>query len=149
MLTRVQFEAAVLSRTILYFPCLELNTHVPHYFICINNHPVDIVNLSCCTSQFDTVKQLIERRKFPNETLVYLPESDSSNPFTKDTFVNCNEYFPFSLDELWQMYIERKLSIENNLLPIDSFEQILIGFNKSPVIEEEFKDALPSIDDFC
>jgi hypothetical protein len=148
MLTRVQFEAELVSRKILYFPCVDLNTHVPHYFICVCNHPVDIVNLSCCTSQFDTVKQLIERRKFPNETLIYMQKSDVSNPFSKDTYVNCNEYFPFSIDELWTLYSSGQLTIIKDLLPIDSFEQILIGFNKSPIIEEEFKDSLPKIDDF-
>jgi hypothetical protein len=77
-----------------------------------------------------------------------MQKSDVSNPFSKDTYVNCNEYFPFSIDELWTLYSSGQLTIIKDLLPIDSFEQILIGFNKSPIIEEEFKDSLPKIDDF-
>jgi hypothetical protein len=144
---RVQFEAALLSRKVLYFACSELNTEEPHYFICLCSHPVNTVNLSCCTSQFATVKRLIERNKFPSETLVYIPKTDTDNPFKKDTYINCNEWFPYSIDELWSMYYNVVLTIIPDLLPLHSFEQILIGLLASPQIEDELKESLPDIDD--
>jgi hypothetical protein len=147
MLNKSEFEAELICRKIFYFSCPELNTPVPHYFICICNHPIDIVNLSCCTSQFDTVRRLIERGRFPSETLIYIPATDADNPFHKDTYVNCNEYFPYTIEELWILYYSNQLQIIPQLLPIHSFEQILIGFNASPQIEDEIKDALPSMDD--
>ncbi len=108
--------------------------------------PDKIINLSCCTSQFDTVKRLIERNRFPRETLVYISKDDPENPFRKDTYINCNEYFQYSLEEFWGLYFNNKLKIIGSL-PLDSFEQILIGFVKSEVIEQEYKEALPGIDD--
>jgi len=144
-LTKLEFEAEIKSRKIFYFPCEELKTPIPHYFICICIYPIGTANLSCCTSQFDTVKRLIERRRFPNETLVYIPDSDSDNPFHRDTYINCNEYFPFLIEELWDMYQHGILEIRSEL-PLHSFEQILIGFNTSPMIEDELKDSLPDLD---
>lgn len=143
-LNKIEFTAELVYRKILKFPCPELNTDIPHYFICVCNHPIDIVNLSCCTSQFDTVKKLIERNRLPSETLVYISEKESDNPFSKETFVNCNEYFPYTIDELWDLYESGELEIIPSLLPIHSFEQILIGFNISPQIEEEIKESLPN-----
>ena len=147
LLNKSQFEAELVSRKVFYFPCPELNTTVSHYFICICNHPINIVNLSCCTSQFDTVRRLIERHRFPPETLVYIPGSDPQNPFTKDTFVNCNEYFLYTILELWIMYTNKILQISQKLIPLDSFAQILNGFHTSPQIEEDMKEMLPSIED--
>ena len=93
------------------------------------------------------MKRLIERNRFPHETLVYISDSDTDNPFKKDTYINCNEWFPYNFDELWDMYCIGVLRIEPGLLPLHSFEQILIGLNASPRIEDELKDSLPNIDD--
>jgi hypothetical protein len=146
-LSKRDFEAEIKSAKILYFPCEELNTPIPHYFVCVCIHPPGTVNLSCCTSQFETVKRLIERGKYPNETLVYIPEHDTENPFNKKTYINCNEYFPYLIDELWDLYQNQSLEIFPEL-PLDSFEQIIIGFQKSPIIEEELKENLPDVNDF-
>lgn len=44
-----------------------------------------------------------------------------------------------------EMYDEGALSIKQKL-PLHSFEQILIGFNSSSIIENELKEYLPEID---
>ena len=146
MLSRAEFEKQITSRKIFYFTSDALQTKVPHYFICIMVQPDKIINLSCCTSQFESVKRLIEKNRFPHETLVYIPQADPENPFRKDTYVNCNEYFQYSIDEFWELYYYTDFQIIGDL-PLHSFEQILIGFMKSDVIEQEYKDLLPNIDD--
>jgi hypothetical protein len=148
-LTRAEFETEITSRKILYFSCDVLNTREPHYFICICIHPFGEINFSCCTSQFETVKRLIERHRYPPSTLVYISPADTDNPFDRDTYVNCNEYFTYDIEELWQMYTNGEIiRMFDNPLPLHSFEQIVIGFRDSEMIEEDFKDALPGIDDF-
>lgn len=107
-LLKNEFEEILTSRQILYFSCPELNTPEPHYFICICRQPEDIIILSCCTSRFETVEKLIERDRFPNETLVYIPSSDLENLFTKNTYVNCNEYFPYTIEELWKCMMKER-----------------------------------------
>ena len=141
-LTRVQFEAEIRTGKVFYFSCPELNTNIPHYFVCVVRQPDDIIVLSCCTSQFETVKRLIEMRRFPYETLIFMSAGDPQNPFIYDTYINCNEYFPYSVQEFWEMYQDGEIQIIGEI-PDDSIEQILIGFRSSPVIEQELKLLLP------
>jgi hypothetical protein len=145
-MTRVEFELCLRSGRIFYFGCAELNSSYPHFFICIFVDPSHIVHMSCCTSQFETVQRLIERRRYPEAKLIYISDADADNPFDKPTYINCNEYFQFSIDELWEWYLADDLTVIKELLPLHSFEQILLGFQASNVIEEEIKDQLPSLD---
>lgn len=116
-LNRIQFEAEITPGRVLYFLCTELGTLQPHFFICIIRQPDDILVLSCGTSQFETVKRLIENNRLPNETLVYIPATDGTNPFYLDTYINCNEYFPYHIDELWDLYRTGDLTIRGELAP--------------------------------
>jgi hypothetical protein len=141
-----QFEADIKPQAILYFPEPVLNTTEPHYFICIAKTEEGEIITSCCTSQFNTVRNLIEKWGYPPSTLVYIPNSDSDNPFKKDTYINCNEFFGYKLSELWDLYLHNQLSFHGEL-PLYSFEQILIGMRESDQIVEEIKDCLPNIDD--
>jgi hypothetical protein len=145
-LSRPQFEAIVKPKRILRFAIPELNIPIPHYFICVGQLPEGKFALSCCTSQFNTVRQLIERNRFPESTLVWIRATDADNPFHLDTYVNCNEYFGYEIDELWNMYSWQRLTVHDEL-PLHSFEQILIGLKDSDQIVEELKENLPSIDD--
>lgn len=145
-LSRPQFEALVKPRRILRFSVPRLNLGL-HFFVCVGQFPNGEFVFSCCTSQFNTVEQLIQRNRFPESTLVWMRATDTGNPFRLDTYVNCNEYFAYYMDALWDMYFWNQLT-EHEELPLHSFEQILIGFRDSDQIEEELKDNLPSIDDF-
>ncbi len=145
-LSRPQFEALVKPRRILRFAIPELNIGL-HFFVCVGQSPDGRWLFSCCTSQFDTVRKLIEKNRFPESTLVWMEAIDPDNPFHMDTYVNCNEYFGYQMDELWTMYGWGQLT-KHDELPLHSFEQILIGFRDSNQIEEELKDNLPDIDDF-
>ena len=148
ILSPEQFSANIKPRSIIYFSDRSaLNTSNPHYFICIGSNSDGELIFSCCTSQFNTVSLLIERKRFSNTTLVFISKDDDENPFTLDTYVNCNEYFPYLLSELWDMYNRGKLTLHGEL-PLDSFDQILTGFRNSTQIEQDLKETLPTIDDF-
>lgn len=143
-----QFTSAIKPRAILYFSDqIALKTPNPHYFICVGSNYDNELIFSCCTSQFNSVLTLIERKRFPSSTLVYISKDDNENPFTKNTYVNCNEYFPYFLSELWQLYVRGILSFHGEL-PLNSFGQILTRFMDSTQIEQELKEGLPTIDDF-
>jgi hypothetical protein len=143
-----QFAASIKARAILRFPDnLSLGTSAPHFFICICENPDNGMAFSCCTSQVNTVNALIAKHGWPESTFVYIPETDAENPFNKDTYINCNEYFTYFLPELWQWYLHGNLTLHGEL-PLQSFEQILNGFQESDQIEEVLKEKLPSIDDF-
>jgi hypothetical protein len=88
------------------------------------------------------MQALVDRKRFPHETIVFMAASDNQNPFKKDTFVNCNEYISYAIEELWDMYRNKELTIEGDV-PHDSYHQLIIGFHTSRVIEREIKDQLP------
>src|SRR4051794_22325400 len=109
-LARSDFNFILVPGQILRFACKELRTDIPHYFICVCRDLNGNLILSCCTSQFGTLTKLIQKGKYPNETLVLIPGSDQSNPFTQDTYENCNKYFRFTISELWDLYLKGALT---------------------------------------
>jgi hypothetical protein len=141
-----QFAKEIVPGKVLYFSCEDLGTFEPHFFVCIVRQPDDIYILSCATSKLETMRRLVERKRFPNETIVYIPSADETNPFSLDTYINCNEYFPFAINELWDLYTQGELTIRGNIA-FESLHQIIIGFHSSPVVELELKDLLPDPDD--
>ncbi|MDZ4794563.1 MAG: hypothetical protein SGI83_09820 [Bacteroidota bacterium] len=142
-LSKEQFEAILTHRSIFYFVYPPLNTPDPHYFVCVGQLPSGEYAFSCCTSQFNTVRKFVEIRRLPNTTLVFMPPA-VDNPFDRDTYVNCNEYFGFHKADLWEMYNLGSLT-EHGEFPLESYEQIVIGFKDSTIIDEELKDNLPEV----
>ncbi|KIC92579.1 hypothetical protein [Flavihumibacter sp. ZG627] len=141
LINRAQFLEAIVAKAIFRFATPELNTITPHFFICIVVQPDDIVVLSCCTSQYQTVKRIIAKNRFPASTQVLIDPSDPANPFNRETYINCNEYFPFGIDELMDLY-DKSLIEYWGALPEHSFHEIIQGFLDSPQIEEELKELL-------
>lgn len=65
--------------------------------------------------------------------------------FQKETYVDCNSYFSYTLNELGQLYEANELDYKGELTDGD-FEQIIIGLNDSPLIVEDIKEKLPNFD---
>ena len=136
------FLSSISDKKVYYFSSNKINTDVPHYYICLKRSNDDILIMSCCTSQFDTVKKFIESRSLPLETIVWFSHTDTSNPFPKDTYVNCNETKVFTIEEFRSMYNSDSVSFSGEISD-NHFHQILTGLHSSPLIEEETKELLP------
>ncbi len=139
------FISAIEDQKIYYFSSSKLNVTDPHYFICIKRTVNDILILSCCTSQFETVQNYVTTKKLPYETLVWInpDSSDLNNPFTKDTYINCNQFFTYTVEEFRNMYDSEQVSY-SGILSDNHYVQILTGIHSSPLIDEETKEIIPS-----
>lgn len=138
------FANGITEKGIYLFSSIHLNTTIPHYFICIVRTDGDLLYMTCCTSKFDTVSRFVETRGLPFETLVFIKpnNNDTENPFSKDTYVNCNNVFSYTVDELTEMYINGGISYEGKISDVH-YEQLLIGINESPLVDEEIKEFIP------
>ena len=129
------------EKKIYYFSSNKINSKEPHFFICLKRDD-NLLLMSCCTSQEEKLKKHIEKRGLPFETLVYVAHS-TSNVFIKDTFINCNTCFEYTIDSFRDMYesnsIEYKGEINDN-----HYFQILNGIKKSPVVENDIKNKIPN-----
>lgn len=136
------FSNGIAEKKVYYFSTSLISTDIPHYFICIRRTNDEALILACCTSQFETVKKFIESRNLPYETLVHITPTDTSNPFDKDTYVNCNDCYPSSVSDFITKYRSDSIRFSGEISDAH-FEQILIGLHKSPLIDEEIKQNLP------
>ncbi len=132
-------------QNIYYFINPKIKSNEPHYHICIAIQD-DIIYFVCCTTKFKTIKRFIIINGHPYSTLVTLRSHSSNiNELTEETHVNCNECFYFSKDELYKIKQKIDLRCRGKISNID-FQQISIGVNDSPLIEEYIKDLFPIIE---
>jgi len=135
------FINSIAPRKIYYFKSDRLNTEVTHYFICLSRGDDQMVILVCSTSQFEKRKTFIESRNLPHSTLVWI-EPTKENGFRVDSFVDCNSYFDYTIDELKNIYESNGLEYKGELSK-SKFQEILIGLHDSPLIEDYIKDLIP------
>jgi hypothetical protein len=63
----------------------KLNIDIPHHFICVKRTENDILVLACCTAQFNTIS------------------NNNDHPFKKETYINCNDCFIYTVREFESM----------------------------------------------
>ena len=145
--TSADFVANIKDKEVYYFSSTMLNNDEPHYFICMKRTANDILILTVGTKQFDTIRRYIENRSLPMTTLVSIPDKldDFESPFKKETHVNCNNYFDYTVDEFKIMFDNNDIK-EKGTLPDEYYEKILIGMHDSTVITPEKKLELPKLD---
>ena len=135
------FLKSIEQRKVYLFSTKQIRTDQPHYFICLKKSDNNFIIMSCCTSQFDTINKLIQLKKYNPETFVWISPKDVENPFTKDTYVNCNNAFVFSLDELKQKY-ESGSFVNKGAVSEVVYEQIILGTKSSKQVSMEIKIEL-------
>jgi hypothetical protein len=135
------FSESIQPKKVYYFESSKLGTNIPHYFICLSRSSDEMLVLVCCTTQFEKRSRYIESRGLPLSTLVWI-KPDSENGLRQDSYVDCNGYFDYSIEELKQLYEDDMLDYKGEISD-SHFEQILIGIKASPVVEEFIKDLLP------
>ncbi len=138
------FVQGISERKIYYFSSDQINSLEKHHFVCIKRTEEDILILSCCTSQFETVKRFVESRSLPYETLVYIPPNGEDTPFVLQTFINCNQYFTYTIDEFVSMYESGSIS-HSGIIPEGIYSQIMVGVQRSPLIDNETKAIIATV----
>jgi hypothetical protein len=127
-------------KKVYYFSSPKLSTSVPHYFICVLKGSSNTVILVCCTSdREDKRKKRIEKLGL-HTTLIWI-KPDNSNGLTKDTFVDCNSFFEYSIDDFKTMYENDLLEYKGEISETH-YEQIINGLLDSPTIPTEIKELL-------
>lgn len=139
------FRESIGPQKIYFFSSRKISSDSPHYFICLKRTDNDVLILSCCTSQFETNLRIIRRNAWQEETLVWIKPGEGENPFTVDTYVNCNDTFLYTVDEFIAMYEAERLDYVGEVSD-NHYRQILYGIQKSKKVEQEIKDMLPDPD---
>jgi len=139
------FINGIKEKKLYYFSSTKIDTDIPHHYVCIKKTDNDVLILTLCTSQFDTVKRFVETRNLPYETLVYITP-DGENELTVDTYVNCNEIHEYTIDEFRVLYESNIVGFTGEIAD-SHYQQILIGLHKSTLIDEDIKELLPNAED--
>lgn len=139
------FISAISEKKVYYFSSTKLNTNVPHHYVCIKRSDDDILILTVCTSKLNTIQKFVDSRGLPYETLVWISPADKENPFTTDTYVNCNESFTYTVEEFKNRYDDESISHSGEISEAH-YVQILTGLHSSPLIDGETKEAIPKPD---
>lgn len=96
----------------------------------------------CCTSdKNDKRKRRIEILGL-HSTLVWI-KPDDNNGFTKDTFVDCNSVFEYSVRDFKTMYEQELLEYKGEVAD-SHYEQVINGLLESPNITDDIKELIRS-----
>jgi hypothetical protein len=136
------FKKGIAEKKVYYFSSSKLNVQAPHYYICIKRTDDDILIATVCTSQFETVKNMVERQKLPMETLVRIKPEPGVNPFDKDTYIYCNNTFTFTIEEFEGMYEDNRITLSGEISDLH-YNDILVGLHASPLIARDIKASIP------
>lgn len=126
------------EKSILYFSRNYKDNPEPHYYILMKKEH-SLLLFSCCTSQFETNFNFIQRRNLPHETLVYIKDDAAENPFKKDTYVNCNRPELLTFIEFEAIYKKGEVK-HKGVLSDEYYDKIVKGILSSPMVETEKKD---------
>jgi hypothetical protein len=134
------FLDGIEEKKVYYFSSKKLNTSVPHYFVCVLKNNQEMLILVCCTSdKNDKQKRRIEILGL-HKTLVWINPTPE-NGFSKDTFVNCNSIFEYTIEDFRILYEQNSLEFKGIISDSD-YEQIINGLFESPTITEEIKSLI-------
>ena len=131
------FKTQLEGKSIFLFSSSQINSPDPHFFICLGEKGGRVLTFVCCTTQFEKRKRFIEQKGLPHQTLVWI-KPDAENQLSKDTYIDCNKSFDFTLEELNMKYQKGEIRFIGQIIDTQ-FEQILLGIDASPLIEGEVK----------
>jgi hypothetical protein len=136
------FSQTITERDVYYFSTEKINTDDPHYFICIKKSDTDVLIFSCGTTQWEKRLNYIQKKGLSTNTLVYIDPAKAGADFKKETYIDCNKYIPFTVDEFDKHCRDKGIEYKG-VLDEDYYEQILIGLHSSTEIEDAIKEILP------
>ena len=136
----VKIISTINPGSVYYFRDEAITSESPHYFVVRNKDTVNgpIVALLCASSQIE------KRQKWysscPPETLVVVGPAQYRD-FTKQTIINCNEVYKFTIAQLVTKLNGGILRLKAEM-SISIVENLRWGILVSPVIERETKELL-------
>ena len=116
------------------------NTREPHYHIVMGKSDNELVLFSCCTKKLETILKHIKHADLPPSTVVEI-RPDNNNKLPKNTYINCNNLIPYTIDELYDLSEKGHLKYHSNI-PDEKIKEIMTGINDSPNVVGEFKDII-------
>lgn len=134
------FIRGIIPKKIYKFSSNQINTTIPHFFVCVVCIDSDIILVCCTSDKNDKNKRLIEMRDL-YQTLVYIKPNEDENGLNKDTWINCNKYFNYSFSEFSKMYESNQISIVGEVNDAE-FEQIRLALLASPDVDGKLKSNL-------
>ena len=147
-LSGIYFDSAE-SRDIFYFKNHQISSVEPHYHVCVAKRDGGIIILTICTSQEKTIKNYVKYNDSVDEsTIVWIKEGESADhPFTKETFINCNNIFEYTKEEFNELKSKGLIKSAGKLSE-GKYQSMLEGLHLSNILSGEQKEAIPkSIDD--
>jgi hypothetical protein len=125
--------------TVYYMAERGLSSVEPHYFVVLNQNPLEskLLLLLVATSQVEKTKGRISRKNLPSESLVVIDAAEYDD-FSKESCIDCNKLFNKSLEELCEQWRKREVRAHKDL-PRELVEKLIEGVKASPLIAEEDK----------
>lgn len=117
------------------------NTNEPHYFVVVGIDSDKLILFMVGTSQFEKASRRIELRNQDFATLVRLKPNTKENKLKKDTFIDCNRTFDYTVDNFYDIYINNGMKEKGNISDSELIE-IYIGVEKSNQLTGEIKDLV-------
>lgn len=129
---------------IYYFSSDQINTDSEHSFVCVYTQANEFIVFTCCTSQEGTVTDYIETKGIDSRTVVYIKPDKEENGLTKDTFINCNDCFVYTVDKFTNMYKAGAIQYRGIVTTVQ-LSQLHEGIRLSKRVEKPIKTLF---DDF-
>jgi hypothetical protein len=134
------YSNTVAPKDVYYFCSNKINSTEPHYFICICTHE-NVLMFACTTTQYEKRLRYIESKNLNKNTLVTIPIKDSNVSFTRNSYVDCNSYQEFTIEEFRKLCTNNDFEHKGTLENIH-FQNIVNGLCLSEEIDEEFKEII-------
>ncbi|MDL5045342.1 hypothetical protein QQ054_04710 [Oscillatoria amoena NRMC-F 0135] len=128
------------SGTIYYFTHRALSSKEPHYFIVLNQNPLDDTALILAIGSSQVEKVIRRRAGLPPETLIRVKKGEVKT-FHKETIIDCNCVFELSREELIEKFQSKELRSHEDL-PQEILIPIWKGVLASPLIENRIKKII-------
>lgn len=133
-------KAVLRTGTIFRGRISEVTSPLAHFLILLNKDPQndDQYCLIVASSQVQHIP--IIKKKFGDSTVVEIPSG--TNPFTKDTFLNCNSVYVKNVRDIEERYKTGELAIVHQLSG-EILAKVIYGVMASSKVSDEIKSLLP------
>jgi len=135
----LELKLGLRTGSVFYFRARELTSDLPHFFVVLNQNPLEekLLLLTVFTSQIDKVR--LRNRERPHTVVEFGPED--YGPLVRPTAVDGNVILRRSPSEMVDL-VRRKEMVYHVDLPAPLLERLREALLGSPVIDDEDKDLI-------